>query len=87
MLTIYRGYVKLPSMEDVRQRVIRKFLAMSEDKLSDSKVELMTNLKADWEAKPENTGKFVTYSELWDEHARKMKALEGALLSETTQNS
>lgn len=63
-------------MEDVRQRVIRKFAALSEDKqqkLCDAMGALMTQLKAEWEAKPENKGKTVTYTELWDEHAKKMK--------------
>ena len=64
-------------MDDVRQRVIRKFLALPEDKqqrISDAMGELMAKLKADWEARPENAGKTVTYTELWDEHAKKMKA-------------
>ena len=63
-------------MDDVRQRVIRKFLALPEDKqqrISDAMGELMAKLKADWEARPENAGKTVTYTELWDEHAKKMK--------------
>ena len=63
-------------MDDARQRVIRKFLALPEDKqqrISDAMGELMAKLKADWEARPENAGKTVTYTELWDEHAKKMK--------------
>lgn len=63
-------------MEDARQRVIRKFAAMSEDKqqkLCDTMGALMAQLKAEWEAKPENKGKAVTYTELWDEHARTLK--------------
>ena len=69
-----RGTV--PSMEDARQRVIRKFMALSEDKqkkLCDAMGALLAKLKAEWEAKPENKGKTVTYTELWDEHAKKMK--------------
>ena len=67
-------------MDDVRQRVIRKFLALPEDKqqrISDAMGELMAKLKADWEARPENAGKTVTYTELWDEHAKKMKNDKG----------
>lgn len=63
-------------MDDVRQRVIRKFLALPEDKqqrISDAMGGLLTRLKADWEARPENAGKTVTYTELWDEHAKQMK--------------
>ena len=59
--------------EDARQRVIRKFAALPEDKqqkLCDAMGELMAKLKADWEAKPENAGKTVIYAELWDEHAK-----------------
>ena len=62
--------------EDARQRVIRKFAALSEDKqqkLSDAMGELMAKLKADWEAKPENAGKTVAYAELWRDFAGKMK--------------
>ena len=62
--------------DDVRQRVIRKFMALPEDKqqkLCDAMGGLLAKLKADWEARPENTGKKVTYTELWDEHAKKMK--------------
>ena len=60
-------------MEDARQRVIRKFLALPEDKqqkLCDAMGELMTQLKAEWEAKLENAGKKVTYTELWNEHVK-----------------
>ena len=59
-------------MDDVRQRVIRKFLALPEDKqqrISDAMGGLLTRLKA----RPENAGKTVTYTELWDEHAKQMK--------------
>lgn len=55
--------------EDARQRVIRKFAALPEDKqqkLCDAMGELMAKLKADWEAKPANAGKKVTYTELWN---------------------
>lgn len=79
-MTVPWGYVKLSNMEDARQRVIRKFMALPEDKqqkLCDSMGALMAQLKADWEARPENAGKTVTCTELWDGHAKKMKAVEG----------
>ena len=63
-------------MEDARQRVIRKFLALPEDKqqkLCDSMGTLMAKLKADADAKPENASKTVTYTELWDAYAKKTK--------------
>ena len=66
-----------PAMEeDARHRVIRKIMALPEDKqqkLCDAMGALMTQMKADWEAKPENAGKTVTYTELWDEQTQKMK--------------
>lgn len=37
----------------------------------------MAKLKAEWEVKPENAGKEVTCTELWDEHAKKMKQAGG----------
>ena len=55
--------------DDVRQRVIRKFMALPEDKqqkLCDAMGELMAKLKVEWEAKPENAGKTVKYAELWE---------------------
>ena len=67
-------------MDDARQRVIRKFMTLPEDKpqkLCDAMGELMAKLKAEWEARPENAGKTVTYTELWDEHAKKMKNDKG----------
>ena len=63
-------------MDDVRQRVIRKFLALPEDKrqrISEAMGGLLTRLKADWEARPENAGKTVTYTELWDGPATQLK--------------
>lgn len=47
-------------------------MALPEDKrqkLCDSMGALMAQLKADWEAGPENAGKTVTCTELWDGHA------------------
>ena len=63
-------------MEDARQRVIRKILALPEDKqqrINDSTGEMMPQLKADWDAKPENAGKTVTNAKLWDDFANKTK--------------
>ena len=79
-MTVGQPCVKLPVMDDARQRVIRKFLALPQDKqqkLHDAMGGLLTKLKADWEARPENAGKTVTYTELWDEHAKKMKNDKG----------
>ena len=61
-------------MEDARQRVIRKFMALPEDKqqkLCDSMGALMAQLKAEWEAKPENAGKTVSYKDLWQDFLKK----------------
>ncbi len=58
--------VTLPAMDDARQRVIRKFAALPEDKqqkLCDAMGSLLAKLKADWDARPENAGKTVTYTE------------------------
>ena len=60
--------------------MIRKFMTLPEDKpqkLCDAMGELMAKLKADWEARPENAGKTVTCTELWDGHSKKMKSVEG----------
>ena len=73
-LTGVRGRGTLPSMEDARQRVIRKFMALPEDKqqkLCDSLGALMAQLKAEWEAKPENAGKTVSYKDLWQDFLKK----------------
>ena len=75
-MTVLPPCVTLPAMDDARQRVIRKFLTMPEDKqqrISDAMGALLAKLKAEWEARPENAGKTVTYTELWDEHAKRMK--------------
>ena len=67
-------------MDDARQRVIRKFMTLPEDKqqkLCGAMGSLLAKLKADWEDRPENAGKTVTYTELWDEHAKKMKNDKG----------
>lgn len=61
-------------MEDARQRVIRKFMALPEDKqqkLCDSMGTLMAKLKTEWEAKPENAGKTVKYMDLWQDFLKK----------------
>lgn len=79
-MTVLPPCVTLPAMDDVRQRVIRKFMTLPEDKqqkLCGAMGSLLAKLKADWEARPENAGKTVTYTELWDEHAKKMKQAGG----------
>ena len=66
--------------EGVRQRVIRKFAALPGDKqqkLCDAMGKLMAKLKADWEARPENLGKTVTYTKLWAEFADKRNDSRG----------
>ena len=68
-------------MEDARQRVIRKFMVLPEDKqqkLCVSMGTLMAQLKADWEVRLENAGKTVTHTKLWGGYAKKrMKVVEG----------
>lgn len=64
-------------MDEADRKLLQKIFSLPEDKqqkLCDAMGELMAKLKADWEAKPENAGKTVTYTKLWDEHAKKMKA-------------
>lgn len=63
-------------MSSDNDKLKQKFLKLPKDKqqrLCDSMGEMFTKLKADWESKPENAGKTVTYSELWDEYAKTMK--------------
>ena len=67
-------------MDEADRKLLQKIFSLPEDKqqkLCDSMGALMAQLKADWEARPENDGKTVTYTELWDGHAKKMKAVEG----------
>ena len=47
-----------------------------QQKLCDSMGKLMARLKDDWKSGPENTGKTVTYTELWDEYAGDMKEIK-----------
>ena len=61
-------------MEDARQRVICKFMALPENKqqkLCDSMGALLARLKSEWEARPENAGKTVSYKDLWQVILRK----------------
>ena len=63
-------------MDEADRRLLQKIFSLPKDKqqaLCDRMGALLEGLKADWEAKPENAGKTVTYTELWDEHAKKMK--------------
>lgn len=58
------------------ENVKRKFREMPPEKqqvLYDSMVNLFAQLEADWRAKPENAGKTMKYSELWEEHVKRMK--------------
>ena len=58
------------------ENVKKKFREMSPEKqqvLYDSMVNLFAQLEADWKAKPENAGKTMKYSELWEEHVKRMK--------------
>ena len=80
---ILRDFKALPT--DGKQRVRnalaeenvkRKFREMPPEKqqtLYDSTVKLFAQLEADWKAKPENAGKTMKYSELWEEHLKKTK--------------
>lgn len=63
-------------MDEADRKLLQKIFSLPQDKqqkLHDAMGGLLTKLKADWEARPENAGKAVTYTELWDEHAKKMK--------------
>ena len=67
-------------MDEADRKLLQKIFSLPEDKqlkLCDSMGALMAQLKADWEARPENAGNTVTYTELWNGHAKKMKAVEG----------
>lgn len=69
-----------PAMDEADRKLLRKIFSLPEEKqqkLCDRMGGLMEDLKAKWEARPENAGKTVTYTELWDGHAKKMKAVEG----------
>jgi hypothetical protein len=55
----------------------RQFLNMSADKqrrLCDEMTKLFIRLEADWKSKPENSGKTVSYTELWKDYEAKMKS-------------
>ena len=63
-------------MDEADRKLLQKIFSLPQDKqqkLCDAMGELMAKLKADWEARPENAGRTVTYTELWDEHAKKTK--------------
>ena len=79
-LTVAGRCLKLHGMDEARQRVMRKFLALPGDKqqkLSDL-MRGLTRRKAEREAKPENAGKPVTHTKLWGGYAKKrMKVVEG----------
>ena len=59
-----------------KEKASRKFREMPPEKqqvLYDSMVNLFAQLESDWKAKPENAGKTMKYSELWEEHVKRMK--------------
>lgn len=59
-----------------KEEASRKFREMPPEKqqsLYDSMVNLFAQLEADWKVKPENAGKVMKYSQLWEEHVKKME--------------
>ena len=67
-------------MDEADRELLQKIFSLPQDKqqkLCDAMGEQMAKLKADWEARPENAGRTVTFTELWDEHAKKMKNDKG----------
>lgn len=75
----YMGLCETSSVDEADRKLLQKIFSLPQDKqqkLCDSMGALMAKLKADWDARPENAGKTVTYTELWDEHAKKMKAVK-----------
>ena len=80
---ILRDFKALP--KDGQQRVCdalaeenvkRKYREMPPEKqqtLYDATVKLFAQLEADWKAKPENAGKPVKYTELWEGHVKEMR--------------
>ena len=72
----YMGLCETSSMDEADRKLLQKIFSLPEDKqqrISAAMRGLLAKLKTEWEARPENTGKTVTYTELWDEHAKKMK--------------
>ena len=64
-------------MDEADRKLLQKIFSLPQDKqqkLCDAMGELMAKLKADWDARPEDAGKTVTYAELRDEHAKRLKA-------------
>ena len=52
----------------------KKFLDMPPEKqqrLYDAMAKVFSKLEADWKAKPENAGKPIKYTKLWEEHLKK----------------
>lgn len=72
------------------ERVLQKFFNLPEDKqqkLCDLYGKLLTDLKEDWESKPENKGKTITYSELWENFAKEIKSSEQVVPPYGTQGA
>jgi len=58
----------------VRDEAIQRFRSMPQEEqasIHSDLSELFTRLRSEWEAKPENAGKTVTYTQLWNDHIRK----------------
>jgi len=61
---------------DDKEKLKQRFLNMPEDKqqrLHDQLSKLFAHLEAEWKSKPENTGKPVPYSKLWDDFSNQSK--------------
>ena len=61
------------------RRVFEKFRSMPEAdqrELIEFMQDTLTELKADWGSHPENKGRSVTYTELWDEFMRNVSEAE-----------
>ena len=63
-------------MDEADKKLLQKIFSLPKEKqqkLHDAMGGLLTKLKVDWDAKPENAGKPKSYVELWDEFAGKPK--------------
>ena len=61
-------------MDDADRKLLQKIFSLPKDKqqgLCDSMGTLMAKLKTEWEAKPENADKTVSYKDLWQDFLRK----------------
>jgi hypothetical protein len=63
-----------------KDEAVKRFRDMPQEKqqrLYDSMARLFSKLEADWKAKPENACKTIKYTELWEDHIKKMKESGG----------